>query len=495
MPAVTAPPRVMQGGEAVAQFTDSVGTTSTIFTYPTTQEGLTVRNEGSAAITVTVNATNYTLQPGTSQTLGAVFSSFAIVSASGSQQFTASAWGYQRDDVRNNFNEKIGAPFFSKRDDIALIEDCQNVNNWILDPTANTVNFLSGTQSAKITSTGTQVIKGFGAQSFSFVGKYLEFPCYIDNVANIQAFEVRFYKGGAYKGWFIVNAGTASFNLRNGWNRARLNLGTFNSSNGTVDMNELNKSVENIYFAVTAKASTTVNISIDAVYAVKSPLSKGKYFITFDDHFKNVFTSAFPILNEYRLPATFFIGTSHIGNPDPSFITLDELRTMQQAGWAIASHGNTELNLTTLATADVTTELQTSKNWLDDNGFCSSSIAYPQGAFNASILNEVRKFYKVGRGAGGSGFIMFPLIPSHGNIMIGQPDTGAFAVPAYGLNNGQVNKVLSDLEYAAKNKFGYCTYSHGVGSGQDVSVANFKLVIEKALELGLEIETFESLLI
>lgn len=102
----------MQGGEAITHFTDSVGTTSTVYTYPNNQEGLTVRNDGNSAVTLTVNGTNYTMQPGLSQTVGAVFTSFAIGSVSGNQQFSASAWSYQKDVV--TFEQNI-APIADSR--------------------------------------------------------------------------------------------------------------------------------------------------------------------------------------------------------------------------------------------------------------------------------------------------------------------------------------------------------------------------------------------
>jgi hypothetical protein len=91
MPNVTAIPRGMSNGDIVTSFTDSVETTSRTYTYPTTQNVITVTNKGKAAITLTVNATPYTIQPNLSQKVISDFTSFSIVSTSGVQHFEALA--------------------------------------------------------------------------------------------------------------------------------------------------------------------------------------------------------------------------------------------------------------------------------------------------------------------------------------------------------------------------------------------------------------------
>lgn len=92
MPLVTTQARGHDNGEIITEFTDSVGTTATTYTYPTNQDGLTVRNEGVTALTLTVNGDQYTITPNKSQLVAAPIISFTIVSTSGNQQFSASSW-------------------------------------------------------------------------------------------------------------------------------------------------------------------------------------------------------------------------------------------------------------------------------------------------------------------------------------------------------------------------------------------------------------------
>jgi hypothetical protein len=91
MPNVTANPRSMNNGELITTFTDSIETTSRTYTYPAQQSGLTVTNKGNKNLTLTVNGTNYTIQPNQAQVVTADFTAFSIVSTNGIQHFEAVA--------------------------------------------------------------------------------------------------------------------------------------------------------------------------------------------------------------------------------------------------------------------------------------------------------------------------------------------------------------------------------------------------------------------
>jgi hypothetical protein len=52
--------------------------------------------------------------------------------------------------------------------------------------------------------------------------------------------------------------------------------------------------------------------------------------------YEKVFTEAFPILRQYQVPATAFIVTGRIGQPD--YMTLDQIKELAKNGWEIGSH-------------------------------------------------------------------------------------------------------------------------------------------------------------
>lgn len=99
MPKVTAIPRGQSNGDIITEFVDTANISATTFVYPNEQESLTIRNDGVADVTLTLNGTSYTVQPSKSKSVEVVFISFSISSVSGTQQFTARANSYQEDVV------------------------------------------------------------------------------------------------------------------------------------------------------------------------------------------------------------------------------------------------------------------------------------------------------------------------------------------------------------------------------------------------------------
>lgn len=128
MPKVNAPVRLMQSGEAITQFTDTASTTATTFTYPNQQEALNVTNKGVATITLTVNGTIYTIQPGQNQSVSAQLSAFTVSSASGTQQFDAMAWSYEKDDTQLGGNNVTSDGSVKTTMTTALSKDIDSVD-------------------------------------------------------------------------------------------------------------------------------------------------------------------------------------------------------------------------------------------------------------------------------------------------------------------------------------------------------------------------------
>jgi lysophospholipase L1-like esterase len=91
MPNVIAPERLDSNGDVYITFVDSVGTSSTNYTYAQQQNGITVRNFDDAVMTVTINATPYTVSPKSTRTIVDSFTVFSIVTSSGFSGFTATS--------------------------------------------------------------------------------------------------------------------------------------------------------------------------------------------------------------------------------------------------------------------------------------------------------------------------------------------------------------------------------------------------------------------
>ena len=108
--------------------------------------------------------------------------------------------------------------------------------------------------------------------------------------------------------------------------------------------------------------------------------------ISFDDGWGDQFMYAFPILEKYHYPATFFVFTNPIGTK--GFMTWDQLRTMQKAGMTIGSHSRSHPYLTRIADPKkLWNEINGSKQALERQlGVTVNEFAYPFGQYNADIV-------------------------------------------------------------------------------------------------------------
>ena len=111
--------------------------------------------------------------------------------------------------------------------------------------------------------------------------------------------------------------------------------------------------------------------------------SRREVAITFDDGFRDFYTSAFPILNRHGFTATMFLPTAHIGNSTQSFkgvdcMTWSEVREMHRAGIHFGSHTVTHPQLVTLTEKQVEYEVKASKDRIEQElGCAASSFSYP----------------------------------------------------------------------------------------------------------------------
>lgn len=111
-----------------------------------------------------------------------------------------------------------------------------------------------------------------------------------------------------------------------------------------------------------------------------------KVIITFDDGKDNVYSLAYPILQANHQKAVFFVSSSKVDTA--GYCSLAQLQILNSAGWDIANHSKTHVNLTAISEAQMHTEIDDCQNYLENNGFNSYKfLAYPYGNYNDSIVN------------------------------------------------------------------------------------------------------------
>jgi peptidoglycan/xylan/chitin deacetylase (PgdA/CDA1 family) len=113
--------------------------------------------------------------------------------------------------------------------------------------------------------------------------------------------------------------------------------------------------------------------------------------ITLDDGYGDNFTNAFPIMRKYKFVGTVFMVPSYIDGP--GYLTGDQLKKLQAAGWTIGGHTEHHTNLIKVSAAAAVQELQTSNRTLEDLlGQSVKTFAYPYGGYSPQVTKLVQKF-------------------------------------------------------------------------------------------------------
>lgn len=134
---------------------------------------------------------------------------------------------------------------------------------------------------------------------------------------------------------------------------------------------------------------------IDDIRAV--PITEDpRVIIQFDDSVRSTYETAYPIMQEYDIPATVFTITDRIG--DSNSLTLDQMNEMQAADWEFGSHSASHPYLAQLSLKEQRAELKQSKQWLLDYGFVQGAdlFAYPFGSFTTDTVDIVADYYHLG---------------------------------------------------------------------------------------------------
>jgi peptidoglycan/xylan/chitin deacetylase (PgdA/CDA1 family) len=121
--------------------------------------------------------------------------------------------------------------------------------------------------------------------------------------------------------------------------------------------------------------------------------------ITFDDGYAEGSTFVREILEQYGIPATFFVVTGFLDQPhEPHggpFMTWDQVRQLAAAGFEIGSHTVTHRSLGRLTREEVEKELARSRQRLvEELGHAPEGLSYPYGTvrdFSAAIAQQARQ--------------------------------------------------------------------------------------------------------
>jgi peptidoglycan/xylan/chitin deacetylase (PgdA/CDA1 family) len=126
-----------------------------------------------------------------------------------------------------------------------------------------------------------------------------------------------------------------------------------------------------------------------AYFAGRTPLLSRPVVITLDDGYKDLYTTAYPILKSLNFKAVAYIVTSFVGQS--RYVTADQVVEMDQNGIEIASHTVDHANLARTSLYWATYQLSASKVWLQRLiGHSVVDFAYPSGKFSPMVIGALQ---------------------------------------------------------------------------------------------------------
>lgn len=128
-------------------------------------------------------------------------------------------------------------------------------------------------------------------------------------------------------------------------------------------------------------------------YMYEQGKGKGLVTICYDHQLSSVYENAFSVHKAYGYPAVNYVCTASVG--EEGYLTVKQLKEMEEAGWETASHSANHLHFKELEEKDIHIQLATSKLWLKQNGLTGENFAYP--FWFATIPNPlVQEYYNSG---------------------------------------------------------------------------------------------------
>lgn len=138
----------------------------------------------------------------------------------------------------------------------------------------------------------------------------------------------------------------------------------------------------------------------------RRPLPERAVVLTFDDGFRDFYSSAAPVLRRLRLPATVFLPTGYCGKSNcwpsqPAWVSREALLDWKQVtelvqdGFKIGAHGINHSDLTTLSLEEAEQEIFGSKTQIEEHTACQVEFfAYPYGRWSPTLRALVLGNYR-----------------------------------------------------------------------------------------------------
>lgn len=272
-----------------------------------------------------------------------------------------------------------------------LLADFENMKDWKLNGLnssyiiADKTNFKEGKQGLKLVSRNGDKVFATKNMNMNLADvKNFVFDAYVDDKADYLAFYLT-----SSQDWSRFFYQTVTLKKR--WNHFTVDKDDMINLGGEDWNNTMTMFRLSLYPVNTTKDD--VNVTIDNF---KLSNEKGKIIFTFDDGTTGDLLAE-KILTSNNQKAVSFITINWLNNKN--FMTLEDLKYLQNKGWDISSHSMSHPDMITISDNAMATEMNDSYDWLVNNGFRKSAIffAYPYGHLNHKVIEKAKQRYILAR--------------------------------------------------------------------------------------------------
>ena len=276
--------------------------------------------------------------------------------------------------------------------------------------------------------------------------------------------------------FFRVNVVQDPRSLRDGdWNYITFSSADLRSTTGSPSWTNITK----LRLRVNAAGSASASVLFDILtYSIAE--SKPQLVIAFDDGYKTDISVSKPIMDSHGFVGTSYVIRDKIGT-NGTYMTLEDLKSLQRCNWSIGSHGSPDL--TTLTEEQLKAEFEGITQYLKSNGFSGyNNYAYPMGRYNSLVTSVADRYFKTAR------------------TIHTQPET---TIPAERLKlrvfyviGSTTNSQLQDaINRANRNGITLIVVFHRIISTtsqpEDVSIANFTTFMQAIANSGISVTNIE----
>jgi peptidoglycan/xylan/chitin deacetylase (PgdA/CDA1 family) len=125
-----------------------------------------------------------------------------------------------------------------------------------------------------------------------------------------------------------------------------------------------------------------------AYFLSRAPLPSKPFVITLDDGYRDLYTTAYPIIKGHGFKAVAYIVTNFVGHT--RYVTMSMILQMMKDGFEIGGHTVDHANLSRMSLPSITYEVVASKQWLEQQiGRPVVDFAYPSGKYNDLVVAEL----------------------------------------------------------------------------------------------------------